>query len=147
MVRVWGWCGVVWGIRLLGVWCLEHDHQDDDHHHNSCSFLRSSVTRTGQEVILVTRIGCVWDEILVTVGGFGAAVWDKCARTVTGIQHVWTRACRGGWIPGAGGGGGGRGTENRTIHIYIYIYVHVDVDVDVNVDEYVYVYVYVYVCM
>ena len=28
----------------------------------------------------VTRLGCVWEEILVTVDGFGAAIWKRCAQ-------------------------------------------------------------------
>ena len=42
----------------------------------------------------VTRMGCVWDEILVTVDDFGAAMWGKCARgegfgePITGIKDT-----------------------------------------------------------
>ena len=28
----------------------------------------------------VTRLGCVCEEILVTVDGFGAAIWKRCAQ-------------------------------------------------------------------
>ena len=55
------------------------------------------------------KMGCVWDEILVTVDGFGAATWEKYAQSQGfGI-----------FGPGRGGGyhGGGRRTENRD-HIY-----------------------------
>ena len=31
----------------------------------------------GSKVSVVTRIGCVWDEILVTVDGLGAAMREK----------------------------------------------------------------------
>ena len=41
------------------------------------------------------RIGCVWDEILVTVDGCSAAMWEKYAQGF-GI-----------FGPGRGGGGGG----------------------------------------
>ena len=53
----------------------------------------------------VTRIGGLWDAILVTVDGFGALVRKKCARS-----H---RFGAGGIPLGGGRGGGGRRTENR----------------------------------
>ena len=35
----------------------------------------------GWKVSTVTSIGCVWDEILVTADGFGAAMREKCAQS------------------------------------------------------------------
>ena len=74
----------------------------------------------GWKVSTVTRIGCVWDEFLVTVDGFGAAMW--------GIFGPG----RAGGIPGRGGGGGVG--EPRTGIIYIYIYIY----------TYIYIYIYTY---
>ena len=50
----------------------------------------------GWKVSTVTRIGCVWDEILVTVDGFGA----PCGRSTHSHRDS---ACRGGY----------HGTQNR----------------------------------
>ena len=47
---------------------------------------------------------CVWDEILVTVDGFGAAMWAKYAQSQGFVIFGAARA---------GGGGGGLG-ESRT---------------------------------
>ena len=35
----------------------------------------------GWKASTVTRIGCVWGEILGTVDGFGAAMWEKCTQS------------------------------------------------------------------
>ena len=106
----------------------------------SCSFLGSTGTGSGPDrsAILVTvlfsipswqspgwkvstvaRIGCVWDEILVTVDGFRAAMWEKCAQSrgfgIFGLGML-----------GVGGryhGGGGWRTEDRD-HIYVCVYLH-----------------------
>ena len=43
----------------------------------------------------------------MTVDGFGAAMWERCA-------HIWTWACR-----GDEGGGGGGGSANREPGSYI----------------------------
>ena len=65
------------------------------------------------KVSTVTRMGCVWEEILATVDGFGAPKREKRAQ----LQGF-----------GVGAGGilwwGDRRTENRDyvcVHIYIYI--------------------------
>ena len=65
----------------------------------------------GWKVSIVTRIGCVWDEILMTVDGFGAAMWEK---------YAWSQGF-GIFGPGrAGGGGGGAGMGGpRTGIIYV----------------------------
>ena len=55
----------------------------------------------------VTTIGCDWDEILVTVYGFGAARWEKCAQSRgfgTHLEHL-KLGVRGG-IPWGGWGWG-----------------------------------------
>ena len=49
----------------------------------------------------VTRIGRLWDAILVTDDGFGALMCQKCVQSQIRLGE---------W---AGGGGGGRRTENR----------------------------------
>ena len=55
----------------------------------------------GWKVSAVTRIGCVSDEILVTVDGFGAAMWEKCTQS-QGVDPG-VRAQQGiprGWVGG-----------------------------------------------
>ena len=64
------------------------------------TFLIPSCRSRGWKVSTVTRIECVWNEILVTVDGFGAAMWGE-ARTVTGIGTF-----------GPGHVGGRRGSAN-----------------------------------
>ena len=54
----------------------------------------------------VTRIGRLWDAILVTDDGFGALMCQKCAQSQIRLGE-WAG---GGGIPL---GGGGRRTENR----------------------------------
>ena len=47
----------------------------------------------------VTRIECVWDEILVTSDGFGAAMWEKCAQSQEfGIFGPWRAGGEGGSV-------------------------------------------------
>ena len=53
----------------------------------------------------VARIGQVWEEILVTVDGFGAAICKKCTQS-TGIWSVLEPGRGGGGIPYGRGGGG-----------------------------------------
>ena len=55
----------------------------------------------------VTRIGRLWDAILVTDDGFGALMCQKCAQSQIRLGE---------WAGGGGGdtiGGGVRRTENR----------------------------------
>ena len=59
-------------------------------------------------------IGCVWDEVLVTVDGFGAAMWEKYAHS-QGFGDLG--------VPG--GGGGKRRTGIMHIYMYIYIYIYI----------------------
>ena len=54
----------------------------------------------------VTRIGCAWGEILVTVDGFGSALWEKGAQS----QGFGMRG-----IP-CGRGGGSANPETGIIH-------------------------------
>ena len=49
---------------------------------------------------MVGKCPSFWEEILVTVDGFGPAMWDKCAPERAGAR-------------GDTMGGGGRRTENR----------------------------------
>ena len=61
----------------------------------------------------VTRIGCVWDEILVTVDGFGAAMWEKYAQSQGfGVVGPGRAGGRGGYH-GEGREGGGGASANR----------------------------------
>ena len=64
----------------------------------------------------VTRIGRLWDAILVTDDGFGALMCQKCAQSQIRLGE---------WGGGdtIGGGGGGRRTENFD-HIYLSIYLY-----------------------
>ena len=87
---------------------------------SSCSFLGSTVTGTGcaRNAILataaflipscrgweVTRYGRVWDEILVTADGFGAAV--SCGRSAHSHRDA---ACLGPGVREGGGGSANRG--------------------------------------
>ena len=45
------------------------------------AFLTPSCRSRSWKVSTVTRIGCGWDEILVTVDGFGATKWEKRAQS------------------------------------------------------------------
>ena len=76
----------------------------------------------------VTRIGRLWDAILVTDDGFGALICQKCESQIR----------LGEW-----GGGGGVG-EPRTGIICIYIYIYVCMYVCMYVCVYIY-YLYIYI--
>ena len=71
------------------------------------------------EICTVTRIGRLWDAILVTNDGFGVLMCKKVCAAVTQIRL-------GEWVSAAGdtigGGGGGVGVP-RTGHVCIYIYI------------------------
>ena len=74
---------------------------------SSSSFLGSAVNRSrGWPVSTVTRIGCVWDEILMTVDGFGGPVWEKCAH-LQGFGMLGPGRAGGYLDHWVGGGGGG----------------------------------------
>ena len=62
----------------------------------------------------VTRIGRLWDAILVTDDGFGALMCQQCAQSQIRLGE-WGG---GGGIPFGGGGGGGGVGEPRTGIIY-----------------------------
>ena len=114
-------CGVVRGMRpLWGVgviiiiilflsWvhphrnraCQERDPPDN-------CIVKPSCRSRGWEVFTVARMGCVWDEILVTFGGFGAPMSEKCMQSQGFGMFGRGRAGRRGE-----GCGGGRRTENR----------------------------------
>ena len=68
------------------------------------------------KICTVTRIGRLWDAILVTDDGFGALMCQKCVQSQIRLGE---------WGKGEGDtiGGGGRRTENRD-HIYIYMYIY-----------------------
>ena len=73
-----------------------------------------------RKVSTVTRIGCVWDDSLVTVDGFGAAMWEKCAQS----PGHWHQATTPGHDLRGGRGGGGAyhvGGTNREPGSYIHI--------------------------
>ena len=63
----------------------------------------------GSKVSVVTRIGCVWDEILVAVDGLGAAVREKYTQSqgfgIFGPGRA-DAMVGGGGIPWGGGGAG-----------------------------------------
>ena len=102
---------VVWcGSRFGSPWVfrnrrLHHHHHHHHRHHHDAPFLGQLPqeagpigTPPGDNCIFNTlmaeswlesvhchkdraRIGCVWDDILVTVDGFGAAMWEKYAQS------------------------------------------------------------------
>ena len=70
------------------------------------------------KICTVTRIGRLWDAILVTDDGFGALMCKKvCAVTQTRLGE----GVGGGGIPL---GGGSANREPRPYYIYIYIYIY-----------------------
>ena len=75
--------------------------------------LAPSCRSRGWKVSTVSRIGCVWDKILVTGNGFGAAMWEKCAQS-QGFRMFGLGCAR----------GGDRRTENRDL-IYLSIYSYI----------------------
>ena len=122
------WCGVVRGLGH------RHPHHHHRHHHVpflgqlpqevgltgtrwvTVAFSIPSWQSPGWKVSPVTRIGCVWDEILVTVYGFGDAMWEQSQGFGTfGPGRARVGGGGGGGIPW---GGGGRRTEKQD-HIYI----------------------------
>ena len=71
------------GVMIM---VMMHHHHYHHHHHRNAILVAvalsiSSCRSRGWKVTTVTRTGCVWDEILVTVDGFGAAMWEKCAQS------------------------------------------------------------------
>ena len=73
----------------------------------SCESCRKNCT--------VTRIGRLWDAILVTDDGFGALMCQKCVQSQIRLGE-WGGG--GGGYHWGGGGAGCRRTENRD-HIYV----------------------------
>ena len=66
----------------------------NDHRNPACQERHGTLCRSrGWKVPSVNGIRCVWDEILVTADGFGAAMWEKCARSQRfgkfGRTRVW----------------------------------------------------------
>ena len=70
------------------------------------------------EICTVTRIGRLWDAILVTNDGFGVLMCKKVCAAVTQIRL-------GEWVSAAGdtigGGGGGSVYPEPVMCVYIYI--------------------------
>ena len=77
------------------------------------------------KICTVTRIGRLWDAILVTEDGFGALMCKKvCAVTQTRLGE------------GVGGGdtiGGGVGEPRTTTVLYIYIYLSLDISIYLHI--------------
>ena len=94
----------------------------------------SRVNRAGR-ICTVTRIGRLWDAILVTDAGLRPSC-EKCAQS----HRFGLRSGRVGGIPLGGGWGGGVG-EPTTGIIYIYIYLFIYLFIFIFIFIYLLIYV------
>ena len=80
------WCGSLFGSPWVFRNRRHHHHHHHHHrhaHHHDVPFLGQLPQEAGPrgtapgDSCMFKRIGCVWDQILVTAHGFGAAMWEE----------------------------------------------------------------------